>query len=294
MHVYRFGENPKTLWVSLPNQSQSLPQLADQPATKTDRRIHGFTLIELLVVLAIIGILVGLLLPAVQSVREASRKVSCQNRIKNLDLATLSFESTHERFPHGASFQNEISWAVFCLPWLGEENLHDRFDFSSKWNEGANFALSQKSLPIFSCPTSHKTYDGKTDYSGISGSWRTEIPIPRFHHNGIFYPAALSTSTAVEMRTVIDGTSNTICIAEGAEVLQDSDGFWANGKHCFSHEEGGVNASGDPSDEITSEHSGGAFAGFCDGSIRFLSDEISAEIVAALCTRNGYETNHHF
>ena len=98
---------------------------------RPSRRI-GFTLVELLVVIAIIGILVALLLPAIQAAREAARTRKCQNNIKNIALACLNYESTNKHLPVGYLSTGKTSsieswaWSTFCLPYLEEQAIYDR------------------------------------------------------------------------------------------------------------------------------------------------------------------------
>jgi prepilin-type processing-associated H-X9-DG protein len=252
-------------------------------------------LVELLVVLAIIGILIGLLLPAVQAVRESAHRVSCQNNLKNLSLGCLSFESSHHEFPHGSTYRYEHAWGSQILPWIEQAAPHAMLDFESAWNSAPkNSATSKLDIGIFSCPSSDKSYQGKTDYCGVSGSWRTDTPVPRQRHNGIFFAAVKPDARPVAIGEITDGTSHTICIAEGSEVHEINGGFWGFGANCFTHEENGVNAIDRPADEIVSDHPAGAMAAFCDGSVRFISSEATKEVVAALCTRNGHEVEHDF
>lgn len=254
----------------------------------------GFTLVELLVVIAIIGILIGMLLPAVQAVRESARRATCQNNLKNLSLACLNFESSRQAFPHGSSFNHEHAWGSEILPFIEQSATHEALDFESAWNSPSNnLLLSQRDLAAFICPSSNKSYAGKTDYCGISGSWRTTIPVPLPRHNGIFFAAATERTSPVSLREISDGTSNTICIAEGSERLETNGGFWGHGENCFTHE-GSVNAAGRLSNEIVSDHPSGAFGAFCDGSVRFIGNQVTAEIVAAQCTRNGQEIDQNF
>ncbi len=89
----------------------------------------GFTLVELLVSVSIIGLLSGMLLPAVQMIRESARRSSCANNLKNLGLGLLSYESAHRSFPHGSNFGTEFSWGAKILPWLEQKTLHDQIDW---------------------------------------------------------------------------------------------------------------------------------------------------------------------
>lgn len=106
----------------------------------------------------------------------------------------------------------------------------------------------------------------------------------------MLYPAVEINAKPVEMASISDGTSHTILVSEGAGQMEINNGYWACGLNCFTHDERGVNAPDHPSDEIVSDHPGGANAAFCDGSVRFLGQDIEAPVIAALCTRNGYET----
>ncbi len=120
---------------------------------------HGFTLVELLVVIAIIGVLVGLLLPAVQSARAAARRMQCTNNLKQIGLGLHMHHDTFNTFPAGGvtngvccATQSGITWTISILPYVEQANLYNLYD-QTKTNENvANSPVVQKSLAVYSCP----------------------------------------------------------------------------------------------------------------------------------------------
>ena len=128
--------------------------------TLGSRPLHGFTLVELLVVIAIIGVLVALLLPAIQAAREAARRTSCVNNMKQIGLAFANHESTKGEFPSGAmGFKNGI-WlghtALFqILPYLEEVNVADRMDLDARWIQrfSPNMQVAATQIVPYQCPS---------------------------------------------------------------------------------------------------------------------------------------------
>ena len=181
----------------------------EQVGKKTSFR--GFSLVELLVVIAIVAILSGLLFVGVQAVREASRSTACQNKLRQITLATLNFESTHGVFPH--TIPPAYSPFVGLLPYLEERNRHEQIDFEL-WNgEGGNAGLpALEEVPtIYICPSEQsRELKSKTSYLGSAGvAWLVE---PRDQKTGIF----LGRPARTHVSSVTDGLSNTVIYSEFA------------------------------------------------------------------------------
>jgi prepilin-type N-terminal cleavage/methylation domain-containing protein/prepilin-type processing-associated H-X9-DG protein len=134
---------------------------------QTHRR-GAFTLVELLVVIAIIGILIALLLPAVQAAREAARRTHCNNNLKQLALGLQNYHDTYNTLPHGSSYQitatttllgnNKRSgtWASAILPYMEQAALYEKFDFNRHMSDAANAAALTDVIRTFACPSDDK------------------------------------------------------------------------------------------------------------------------------------------
>ncbi|MDB4766242.1 DUF1559 domain-containing protein [bacterium] len=186
----------------------------------------GFTLVELLVVVAIIGILISMLLPAVQTVREAARRVTCANNIRQLGLSMHNYQSAQQHLPYGWA-EDGFTWGIEILPFIEQQNLYDTIVPGASWTRGVNEVAAGQVVSISRCPTSplDDHYDHNrvkdrvpTEYrasigsnvrgdSGpnLSGSLSTRDGKP----NGVFWGCS-----KIKFDDVTDGLSNTVFIAE--------------------------------------------------------------------------------
>ncbi len=195
---------------------------------ETSDRRGGFTLVELLVVIAIIGILVALLLPAVQSARESARRMKCVNSLRNLALAVLNYESSRGVLPPSTTVDltedstgNNGSWGIHgrILPYLEEQAVADLVDLEQAWD--SQMAIDGLQISVFSCPTDRSanvlrdTGDSRPDlyptsYGFNMGTWFVFDPTGRDRGgNGPFFP-----NSRLPVAAIRDGMSKTLMAAD--------------------------------------------------------------------------------
>jgi len=202
----------------------------------SQRNTKAFTLVELLVVIAIIGVLVALLLPAVQAAREAARRMSCGNNLKQLGLGLHNYHDAHLTFPFGINapltlidteLPNRLSWMPLLLPFIEQGNIHDQLDFKVTGHVynatgGWDVAISTE-IPMLMCPSDpanpkfHQGFHGNYVLSAGSEVFNPSTDRAGTNRNGMFFA-----QSKIKFRDVTDGTSNTVMGAELIVVPRDS------------------------------------------------------------------------
>jgi len=268
----------------------------------------AFTLVELLVVIAIIGILVALLLPAIQAAREAARRTSCLNNVTQLGLAVHNYEFHFEHLPSGTTNPegpirnepqgNHVSWIVRILPYMDEQLLWRRFNQEAGAYAPENAEVRAAQIQILECPSQPLEFMNKaatvarSSYAGCHHD--VESPIDADNHGLLFL------NSEITYNEIEDGSSKTILVGE---ALTDPEGLgWVSGTRATLRNTGMIEEpklSGDPvlvaedeTDDDTPEslyvggfgsyHPGIVTFGFADGSTRNISESIDREVLHQL------------
>ncbi|HMY21350.1 MAG TPA: DUF1559 domain-containing protein [Polyangium sp.] len=187
---------------------------------RIEGRRQAFTLVELLVVIAIIGILVALLLPAVQAAREASRRTSCTNNLKQMALAVHNYHDTHQSFPF--AYQQSLSHHARLLPYMEQSNVYDLINFNVGYNDPLNATARNIRINGFICPSDvdmlPSTLRASNNYYGNMGTtilYQAPSTIPGNPNFGLEpHNGAFSASVSVRFSDILDGTSNTAMFSE--------------------------------------------------------------------------------
>lgn len=219
-------------------------------------RTRGFTLVELLVVIAIIGVLVALLLPAVQQAREAARRMQCSANLRQVGLALHNYHDTFLEFPPGRITEGNCcgtkslsNWAIMILPFLEQGNLYERYDNRFFNEDTQNEFVREAEVDIYQCPSdpvssklenpasgpgsgiayrhgSYRCVGGRSDGSGWwDNNQATSLPS---EWKGLLHAVGTLGLDTERMASIVDGTSNTIVVGEMSTLTTTRRGtFWA-------------------------------------------------------------------
>jgi len=302
-------------------------------------RRRGFTLIELLVVIAIIAVLIALLLPAVQAAREAARRIQCANNLKQLGLGMHNVHTAMNSFPMNETVPVARYWGPQIIPYMEQVNLYNLYNINVDYNLPENSTAVQFPLSVFICPDSpnsprmNPTFIAKpgpgmgkwpaaaADYAascGINSNLWAKPSVMTSGDPGNYDGVLQGNNTAGRRNVaeIVDGTSNTIMLAESAgrpqiwrtgwKMVPNSGAATATSSilcgwgepNAFvfrGYDQGGVTIKGRCALNCSNVyavyafHPGGANVVMADGSTRFIKETVSIETFAALLTRAGGE-----
>lgn len=299
---------------------------------KRGQRNAGFTLIELLVVFAVIGLLLALLLPAVQQAREAARRTQCRDNLKQLALALHNYHDVHQTLPPGYIYRPDVSttppqngagfsWGVMILPYVEQASLYQSFNWNVPIFDAANQTPRMQRLPVFLCPKDTHSDNGFVEMGPTPGRYAMASYVASFgppdldatqeKRDGLF-----SRNSRTRFGDATDGLSNTLMlgerengpfrrgIAHGVHITYETTWCAAvrewndpsdDHGHMVLFQTGHVPNDGFSDDrDVSAPHVGYANFAFGDGSVRGLSESIDFKLYQALSTRSGGEVLGEF
>jgi len=288
------------------------------------QKTKGYSLVELLVVIAIIGLLISLLLPAVQAARRTARRVQCVNNLRQIGLATANFASANNHLPPptaGAQFEKRGSTLVLLLPYLEEGSLYANYNLDRAIDDGPNAVVTSAPVSVYLCPEMSTKRPVPAVECGevlAAGSYVISSRTTYSSHSrldGAFRNPMEGRNYSLSYQHVTDGTSKTLLIGEvnyghADFIWKDcgekkgspkwGDTTWANGYWYFAWGHmsadlpelfNNVDLFANPNSARTfrSDHVAGVNFVFVDGSVHFLADDSDPEVRKALVTRAGQE-----
>ncbi len=239
----------------------------NRSSSSTGTIIIVVALIAVIGTVAVGGILVALLLPAVQAAREAARRMQCSNNLKQVALAMHNYQDVYKTLPPAYTVDadgNKLhSWRTLLLPYIEQSALYDQIDLDKPWDAPENQHFAETVIPAYTCPSDPEMTTPYTNYMVIVGA------------NAIF-----DGGPGCAFRDITDGTANTLLVVEveGQQVpwMEPTDLSLEQMQMAIN---GGATEPG-------SHHPGGINAAMADGSVRFIADSIDSNLLKLLITRN--------
>ena len=272
----------------------------------TNQRVKfGFTLVELLVVIAIIGVLIGLLLPAVQSVRESARRLQCFNNFKQIGLGMTTYESVFRFYPPSHVKKPKHNCLTLILPFLEQQALYDQFDFKLDWNKETNKQAYKREIAVFCCPSTAQRGQYGSDYAAnvkiYSTVYKPLIERSLAEKRTRWIGMLKEDGSCVRASHVTDGLSNTMLFFEDAGRpygyrLRSPTGSssitgaeWANMdsffySHTLCRESELINCEN--YNELYSFHPQGCNFVYADGSVHYHLQNMNPEVFFCRFTYN--------
>ena len=291
------------------------------------RTRRGFTLVELLVVIAIIGILIALLLPAVQAAREAARRMQCSNNLRQQGLALHNYHAAMKTFPPASLSRpdkvtsDRWSWSALILPYVEQSNVHQQIKYSYGYSDPKNQDVIKIQLPLYYCPTAPANQlvtccigiagqadAAESNYSAVA-TYESKaldpsargVDSPDRERPGRGTLGVMINQRGAPIAAIRDGTSNTLMVGE--HDADQADRALTSSNYCpeldcyigmlWASENHvttyyGINGGVEHQKRaVNSHHPGGAQFLFADGHVAFLSESINQETLVALTTIAG-------
>ncbi len=272
-----FSQMPEALaaFYGLATMNDYISQLKNPPLKRNGNKIEGEIRQELngqLATVSTVAIGIGLLLPAVQKVRQAATRTQGVNNLKQLGLAFHNYESAYTNFPENITDKKTgkalLSWRVAILPFIEQDNLYRQFKLDEPWDSEHNLKIAKIAIKLYTPPGQQVQQDSQgnclTPYQGLAGP------------SGLLEPGK-----KIRLANITDGTSNTILLVEAKNMV-----IWTKPDDVPFDPKAGF---AEPEKVFGGLSPNGFNSLFADGSVRFISNKIDQKILKALFTRNGGE-----
>ncbi len=244
------------------NPYESPDALGESPAREPGAR--GFRLVELLAVVAVILLLIALLLPAKRGAREAARRMSCSNNLKQIALALHNYAAENQCLPPAytvdANGKPLHSWRTLILPYLEEQTLYEKIDLAKPWNDPANQEAYETVVAAYRCPSTNPPPNHTTYLAVVAPG-------------ACFRPAA-----SCKLSEITDGPGSTLLVIDA-----DSESH----VHWMAPVDASAQQVLNFRTAAKLQHPGGFQAAFADGSVRFLASSLSTATLRALISIDG-------